>query len=158
MRTCHHSSILLNDKVREGECPCPLYYIPRKISYHTQSTQRQPHHPRPTNLFPPLSSNVLALQRPHPPIRSLKPSTGELITTVQAGNSSTIDAEIQGSQTVFDNGQHWRSPGEWCVLIQKIADKLDENKEKLARLPCKENGKPYLDALAFDLTFLVKVF
>ena len=40
----------------------------------------------------------------------------------------------------------------------KCAAALDEHKEELAELLCLENGKPYLDALAFDLTFLVKIF
>lgn len=117
-------------------------------------------HAPPTTLteFPSLVKTRWSCDDPKLQYAVENPATGELITTVQAGNAETVDAAVQASQAAFDHDWRWRYPSERGALLLQVADKLDENKEELARLLCMENGKPYLDALAFDLTFLVKVF
>jgi acyl-CoA reductase-like NAD-dependent aldehyde dehydrogenase len=86
------------------------------------------------------------------------PATGEVITTIQAGDAETTVKAIEAAQKAFDTDWRWRSPAERGAILLKAADVLNEHKEEFARILCMENGKPYQDALMFDCTFLVKSF
>lgn len=85
------------------------------------------------------------------------PATGKVITTIQAGNeASTIEA-IEAAQAAFQDWR-WRSPTERGTLLLKAADELERHQEELAELLCLENGKPFQDALLFDIKFLSNIF
>ncbi|KAL1846911.1 hypothetical protein Plec18167_001545 [Paecilomyces lecythidis] len=86
------------------------------------------------------------------------PATGEIITTVQAGDEHTAEQAIQTAQKAFDQDWRWRSPAQRSSLLFECAAALEKRKEELAELLCLENGKPYADALAFDVAFLVGIF
>lgn len=85
------------------------------------------------------------------------PATGALLATVRAGDSSTVEAAVQASHTAFKT---WRltTLAERARLLLQCAKALEEKKEELAQLLCSENGKPYVDALMFDCTFVHSVF
>ncbi|KAK5116867.1 Aldehyde dehydrogenase mpl4 [Meristemomyces frigidus] len=86
------------------------------------------------------------------------PATGKTITTVQAGDSNTVDQAVQASQTAF--AQRWRPlpPRERSTYLLRCADELEKNADDLATLLCQENGKPKQDARMFDINFLIGVF
>lgn len=85
------------------------------------------------------------------------PATGQAITTVAGGDTKTAEAAIAASQKAFES---WRGlpPMQRGALLIKCADALEARKEELAQVLCLENGKPYQDALMFDVGFLVGVF
>lgn len=85
------------------------------------------------------------------------PATGKVITTIQAGNKATAIEAIEAAQIAYQDWR-WRSPTERGTLLLKAADELERHQEELAELLCLENGKPYQDALQFDIKFLPSVF
>ena len=86
------------------------------------------------------------------------PATGEVITTVQGGNASTASQAIEAAQRAFESTWKWKSPVERSQLLFQCAAKLEEHADEIAAITCMENGKPYQDALAFDVRFLIGVF
>ncbi|KND92268.1 NAD/NADP-dependent betaine aldehyde dehydrogenase [Tolypocladium ophioglossoides CBS 100239] len=87
----------------------------------------------------------------------VNPATGARLTTVAGADTTTAAAAIAASQAAFPL---WRAiPAlQRGALLLKCADALESHREELAHLVCAENGKPYQDALALDLVFLVGVF
>lgn len=86
------------------------------------------------------------------------PATGEVITTLQAGNGSSVHGAVQAAQAAFDKTWRWTSPTQRSMLLFECANALERHKEEIAELLCLENGKPYLDALAGDTTVLILIF
>lgn len=86
------------------------------------------------------------------------PATGKTLTTVQAGDASTVQQAVQASQTAFT--ERWRplAPRERSIYLLRCADELEKNADELATILCLENGKPKQDARMFDVNFLVGVF
>ncbi|MCJ1291613.1 Aldehyde dehydrogenase mpl4 [Xylographa carneopallida] len=86
------------------------------------------------------------------------PATGACLTTIQAGDTSTVDAAVQAAQHAFETNWRWKSRLERCTYLSKAADKLQKHAEELAVLLVLENGKPYRDALTTDIGFVVNIF
>ncbi|KAH6680424.1 dehydrogenase [Halenospora varia] len=86
------------------------------------------------------------------------PATGELITTIIAGDTSTTLSAIEAGNAAFHNDWRWRTPTERSTLLFKCADELEKHSKELAEMLCLENGKPYQDALMFDITFTHQIF
>ncbi|SHE96128.1 succinate-semialdehyde dehydrogenase / glutarate-semialdehyde dehydrogenase [Fodinibius roseus] len=74
-------------------------------------------------------------------MESVNPATGEIVATYQEMNSQELGTIVQEA----DEAQsHWRrrSFEERAVLLRKVADLLESNKEKYAGLMAREMGKP----------------
>ncbi|KAJ5712434.1 hypothetical protein N7493_008902 [Penicillium malachiteum] len=85
-------------------------------------------------------------------------ATGEIITTVQAGDRNSVHEAVLSAHKAFETDWRWRSPAERSALLFACAAALESHKEELAALLCHENGKPYLDALSGDVSFVIGVF
>lgn len=85
------------------------------------------------------------------------PATGSLLTTVQGSDASTTRAAIEAAHVAYQTWR-WRSPTERSLLLFKCADAVEKHAEELAELLCLENGKPYQDALMFDVKFVSEIF
>ncbi|KAF2165343.1 hypothetical protein M409DRAFT_55757 [Zasmidium cellare ATCC 36951] len=85
------------------------------------------------------------------------PATGQIITTIQAGDASTVDKAVRASQDAFLS---WRelSPTERSQYLFRCAAELEKHAEDIATLLTLENGKPLADAKAGDVFFLVNIF
>ncbi|CAL5869032.1 uncharacterized protein PFLUO_LOCUS3260 [Penicillium psychrofluorescens] len=108
--------------------------------------------------FPPLLTTRWSASDPSLQYPVYNPATGELITTVQAGNKDSVHKAVLAAQAAFENDWRWRSPMERSALLFACADALSSRKEEIAEILCLENGKPYADALQFDVNFLIGVF
>ncbi|KAJ5718559.1 hypothetical protein N7488_004205 [Penicillium malachiteum] len=86
------------------------------------------------------------------------PATGETITTVQAGDKDNVHEAVLSAHKAFETDWRWRSPAERSTLLFACAAALESHKEELAILLCHETGKPYLDALSGDVSFVIGVF
>ena len=86
------------------------------------------------------------------------PATGQVITTVQAGDEETVKSAVQVAQEAFENDWRWKTRAERCNLLSVAADELQKHIEEIAVLLCLENGKPWRDAVTMDCNFLVSVF
>lgn len=87
----------------------------------------------------------------------VNPATGQVLTTVTGGDIDTAAAAVEASQRAF-NSWRWLPPTQRAGLLLKCSEALEKHSEELAHLLCLENGKPYQDALLFDVGFLVGAF
>ncbi|KAI0885512.1 dehydrogenase [Annulohypoxylon maeteangense] len=86
------------------------------------------------------------------------PATGKVLTTIQSGDSGTVDAAVRASQIAFT--ERWRplTHAERASYLLRCADELEKHVDEIAMLLCLENGKPFQDAKVFDCGFLVNIF
>jgi aldehyde dehydrogenase (NAD+) len=88
---------------------------------------------------------------------TLNPCTGEPICQVAEADKADVDLAVKAARRAFDSGPWSKmSASERGMLIHRLAELIDKNKEELAALESLDNGKPYRDAIAADLPLTVK--
>jgi len=71
------------------------------------------------------------------------PATGEVIARVAAAGAADVDRAVAAARRAFDGGRWSRlTPAERGRLIWRLADLLERDAAKFARLDCLDNGKP----------------
>jgi acyl-CoA reductase-like NAD-dependent aldehyde dehydrogenase len=80
------------------------------------------------------------------------------MTTLVSGTPETVTTAVLAGEQAYQTDWRWRSPSERSQYLFRCADAFEPHRAELAELLCLENGKPYLDALAFDINFLIAVF
>jgi len=70
------------------------------------------------------------------------PVTGEILGYYPKATQEDVDRAVKAAQRAFEK---WRltPPFERAALVHRMADAIERNLEKLARLESLENGKPY---------------
>jgi gamma-glutamyl-gamma-aminobutyraldehyde dehydrogenase len=87
------------------------------------------------------------------------PATGEVITSVAAGDAVDIDLAVQAARRSFDDGRWSRlAPAERKKLLLRYADLIEASSDELATLDSLEAGKPITDTRDVDLPDTVKTF
>ncbi len=83
------------------------------------------------------------------------PATNQKIDDVIDASRADVDSAVKAAHTAFYDGRWSKiTPGERSLAIWKLADLLDANKEKFAKLESENTGKPYeLVSLGGDLPF-----
>jgi aldehyde dehydrogenase (NAD+) len=90
---------------------------------------------------------------------TLNPATGETICQVAEGDKADVDLAVAAARKAFEEGPWPRmSAAERGRLLNKLADKIEANREELAALESLDNGKPYRDAYAADLLLTIKAY
>src|SRR3974390_2586225 len=91
---------------------------------------------------------------------TINPTTGEVITHVAEADAADVDKAVAAARAAFDQGP-WRkkfSASQRGVLMNRLADLIEKNKEELAELESLDNGKPYHVALAADLPLTIACY
>ncbi|MDT0327123.1 acetaldehyde dehydrogenase ExaC [Nocardiopsis lambiniae] len=85
------------------------------------------------------------------------PVTGRTFTEIARGTAEDIDLALDAAHGA---APAWgrTSPAERAVILNRIADRLEENLERLAVAESWENGKPVRECLAADLPLAVDHF
>lgn len=85
-------------------------------------------------------------------VTSINPTNEEEICSVEAAGAEDIDKAVAAARAAL-NHESWRDmPGsERGLLMFRLADLVEKNKELLATIETWDNGKPYGDALNGDL-------
>ena len=85
------------------------------------------------------------------------PATGETIAQVVDGSREDVDRAVQAAKTAFYDGRWSRkTPGERSLAIWRLADLLEREAEKFARVESENCGKPYAAlSLGGDIPFSV---
>src|SRR5690349_8371774 len=85
------------------------------------------------------------------------PATGETIAQVVDGSREDVDRAVQAAKTAFYDGRWSRkTPGERSLAIWRLADLLERETEKFARVESENCGKPYAAlSLGGDVPFSV---
>ncbi|KAM0332200.1 hypothetical protein ACHAQA_002475 [Verticillium albo-atrum] len=92
-------------------------------------------------------------------ITSVDPATEEEIASVQAAGTEDVDKAVQAAHAALQSNA-WKkmSATDRGILMAKLADLVESNKELLATIDAWDNGKTYAEALANDLVEAVGVF
>jgi acyl-CoA reductase-like NAD-dependent aldehyde dehydrogenase len=78
------------------------------------------------------------------------PANGELLATCINGSREDVDDAVKAAWKAYET---WKdvSPQERAAYLLKIADKIDENAEKLAMAETLDNGKPIRETRNIDI-------
>jgi acyl-CoA reductase-like NAD-dependent aldehyde dehydrogenase len=91
---------------------------------------------------------------------SLDPSTGEVIARVAHGGAADVDAAVRAAAAAFQHDGKWRRApaAQRSLLLNRLADLIEENGEELAELESLDNGKPVVYARQIDIPLTVAHF
>src|SRR2546422_225730 len=86
------------------------------------------------------------------------PSTGEVIAQVASANAAEVDQAVKAARSAFDSGP-WpqTSAAERGRLLYKLAEKIRQNAAHLAKLECRNTGKPIVEA-EYDIADVATCF
>ncbi|TYS24249.1 aldehyde dehydrogenase family protein [Bacillus subtilis] len=89
----------------------------------------------------------------------IDPATEEVIAQVSKAHTEDVDNAVIAARRAFDHGE-WSKMKAYTrsLLIYKLADLLEENREELAQLESLDNGKPYKIALTDDVDGSIQHF
>ncbi|CDH51792.1 aldehyde dehydrogenase [Lichtheimia corymbifera JMRC:FSU:9682] len=87
-------------------------------------------------------------------IDTINPSTGKVITAVQAAEKEQVDLAVDAAEKAFQSWRHV-SGRERARLMNKLADLVERDAEQLAVVEALDNGKPVAHALMLDVSCLM---
>lgn len=87
----------------------------------------------------------------------LNPATGQSLIGIPEASFQQIDQAVNGAEGAFKT---WRNttPAERSGMLLKLADKIEQNAEELARLESLNCGKPFQAALEDELPAIVDTY
>ncbi|ACK72140.1 Aldehyde Dehydrogenase [Gloeothece citriformis PCC 7424] len=90
---------------------------------------------------------------------TINPTTGEVICDVAEADAPDVDKAVTAARKAFNNS-YWSkmSARDRGLLLYKLADLIEKNKEELARLESLDNGKPLSEALNIDLHLVIECY
>ncbi len=85
------------------------------------------------------------------------PANGEMLATCVNGSREDVDDAVKAAWKAFET---WKnvSPAERAGYLLKIADKIEENAEKMAMVETLDNGKPIRETTGIDIPFGIDHF
>ena len=85
------------------------------------------------------------------------PATGKLLATCAEATEQDVDAAVEAAWAAFPS---WKAvePQERAAILNKIADRIDENAELLAAVETLDNGKPIRETTFIDIPWASEHF
>jgi aldehyde dehydrogenase (NAD+) len=74
------------------------------------------------------------------------PTTERVLADVPAGTEADVDRAVEAASAAFAGAWGDSSPAERQQILHEIADRVEENKQTLAKLETLDNGKPTREA------------
>ena len=87
----------------------------------------------------------------------LNPATGDVIGQVAEASEAQVDSAVRAADAAFD-GWSQTAPKDRALLLLRLADRIEEHAEELARLESDNCGKPYAAALNDEIPAIADVF
>ena len=88
---------------------------------------------------------------------NVTPVTGRVFCEVARGNAEDVEKALDAAHAAFKTWRH-TSATERANILLKIADRMEENLEKLAVAETWENGKPVRETMAADIPLAIDHF
>jgi acyl-CoA reductase-like NAD-dependent aldehyde dehydrogenase len=84
---------------------------------------------------------------------TLDPATGQTIAAVPAGGPEDVDAAVAAARAAFADDAPWRTmpAPKRSILINRLADLIEQHADELAELEALDNGKPVKLAKIVDV-------
>mgnify|MGYP000859423572 FL=1 len=89
--------------------------------------------------------------------KSYNPSNGDYLCTCVEAGKEDVDLAVKSAWKAFETWQYV-SPAERARMLNKIADLIDENREKLAMAETLDNGKPLRESENIDVPYSADQF
>ena len=88
---------------------------------------------------------------------TISPVTGKAYAKAARSNEKDVELALDAAHKAFES---WgkTSPVERSTLLNKIADRVEANLEKLATIECWDNGKPMREAMGADIPMVIDHF
>ena len=80
-------------------------------------------------------------------IRVVEPATEQVMAEVPRAGEEELEAAVARAKAAF-GGWSAIEPGERSALLRRLADRLEQGSDELARLEARNVGKPISDARA----------
>lgn len=83
-------------------------------------------------------------------IKTYNPANGELLSEIADATEKDVDDAVKAAKKAFET---WgkTTPAERAILLNKIADIIDDNAEYLATIETMDNGKPIRETTGADI-------
>jgi len=88
---------------------------------------------------------------------NISPITGQPVCEIARSDASDVDAALDAAHAAKEAWGR-TSPAERAQILNKIADRIEANLEKLATAETWDNGKPIREAMAADLPLAIDHF
>lgn len=85
------------------------------------------------------------------------PATGETLAVCAQATRDDMDEAVRAAWAAFKSWKHVPA-AERAAILNRIADRIDENAEFLATIESLDNGKPIRETLAVDIPFSAQHF
>ena len=90
---------------------------------------------------------------------TINPSTGEEICQIAEADAADVEHAVRAARTAFEHGPWRKMPAsQRGLLLNRLADLIEQNADELARLESLDNGKPFAIAKAVDVAATVGCF
>lgn len=87
---------------------------------------------------------------------TINPATEEVIAQVAEGDAADVDLAVKAARKAFEEGPWSKMDArDRGILMNKLADLIEEEADELAALESLDNGKPIRDARAADLVLTI---
>jgi len=85
---------------------------------------------------------------------TINPSTGEKIVDIQEGDQADVEKAVAAAKEAFKRGSAYRNldASERGRLLYKLSDLVERDKVLIASIETLDNGKPFAQAYAGDIT------
>ena len=88
----------------------------------------------------------------------VNPATEEVIATVASAGKSDVDDAVQAARAAFNGPWGKMSARERGRLVSKLADRLLEKADEVARLETLHNGKPIFESRQIEIPAAAECF
>ena len=88
----------------------------------------------------------------------INPATEEVIATVASADSSDVDAAVAAARAAFNGPWGQMSARERGRMVRKLADRLLERADEVARLETLHNGKPIFESRQIEIPAAAECF
>ncbi|WP_417332697.1 aldehyde dehydrogenase family protein [Halarcobacter sp.] len=88
---------------------------------------------------------------------NISPVDGEVLTKIPRSNEQDVEAAVQAAKTAFETFKH-STVVERSTMLNKVADAIEANLERLAIAETLDNGKTVRETLAADIPLVVDHF
>ncbi len=85
------------------------------------------------------------------------PANGEKLSTIADASKEDVDAAVKAAWKAFESWSK-TDKAERAIILNKVADIIEENAEHFAMLETLDNGKPIRETRAIDVAFSVDHF
>jgi acyl-CoA reductase-like NAD-dependent aldehyde dehydrogenase len=89
--------------------------------------------------------------------KTICPADGRVLAECAEATKEDVDEAVQAAWKAFESWKHV-SVNERAAILTKIADIIDENKERLAIIESMDNGKPVRETSAIDIPLAAQHF